>query len=57
MKIVGSRGLTGKKTKNASGQFTTLFDEVAMEAVEADAIEEKEEVENITEEQYTSLFS
>ena len=54
MRIVGSRGLTGKKTKNPSGLFNNLFD--VIESTEPPVEEQvKEEIEIITQSQFTSL--
>jgi hypothetical protein len=61
MQIIGSRGYTGKKSVNASGQFNKLFNVVdsdkpaAIETPQTDKLEELED--SIHETQFSKLFS
>jgi hypothetical protein len=61
MQIPGSRGLTGKKTKNASGQFDRLFNVIEDEmpaAIETPITDKLEELEDsIHETQFSKFFT
>ena len=58
MQIPGSRGLTGKKTKNASGQFDRMFSIIEDNAEPVEQPKEvKKEKDPTHEEQLSNLFS
>ena len=61
MQIPGSRGLTGKKTKNASGQFDQLFNVAEKDAppvIETPVTDKLEKLEDtVTESTFSTLFS